>query len=185
MEKEYSVKQLAERITPGGSPDQIKRTMRQIRHWSASAAFYPKSVIHTGQGRARTYSEAHVFIVAVLVELAAYGLPIRALSLVGLSLHYLHIGGQRGVSGPELFRALSNPEEVEDQIQLWHDAITGQRHVFLRLTRHIPTGDPEEDVEAINLNSELFESCDDEVKSDGKSSALIIDLNVLFSNLRQ
>ena len=171
MGTKYTVKQLAERITPGGTPEELERTIRQLRHWTSSMALMPASAVHTGQGRARVYSDSQMYVAAVLVEMGRYGLPIRVVGLVGSTLLYYYMKYPKGSSNP-----------LHDECHaLLHDAIAGPRRVYLRFSLEVGQN-PEEEIKAIGMS--IFEAEGILAVPKDSASAFVVDLTELFSRLK-
>lgn len=104
----YTLKQVAELLSPDGDEEARSRIARQVRHWTTLDLLTPVGRKHTGTGVSRRYAADEVRKAAILLELNQYHLPVTALSEADWSENF--------------------PLSAE-----WQVAIKGKRPVFLQL----------------------------------------------------
>lgn len=75
----YTVKDLARMCAPTKGAEAIKRTMRQIRHWTNKDILRPLGQKNTGIGVSRVYDAHGARKAAILVEIARYGVTVDML----------------------------------------------------------------------------------------------------------
>lgn len=75
----YSVKGVAERIAYKGDADEIRKIIRQLRHWTNADLLTPLGEKHTGTGVSRQYDADEVRKAAILLELSRYGVTVEML----------------------------------------------------------------------------------------------------------
>ena len=76
-----TVREVAERIVLTDDPDDLARTVEQLRYWTREELLHPIGRKHSGTGRWRRYGERQVYAAAVWADLARRGLSIAALKL--------------------------------------------------------------------------------------------------------
>lgn len=165
-----TVKQLAKRIAPSAEREEVERTIRQLRHWTASRALIPVGGVHTGPGRHRRYAEDQVYIGAVLAEMASYGLPIGMLWLVSMTLHSF-------LTPPSEHPKMAGLHEAH---KLWNQAVAGHGRVYLRFCGKV--GDDPEHISDGGIR--LFDPEDVLAVPRDKASAFVVDLTKVFARLK-
>jgi hypothetical protein len=75
----YSVKEVAAHIAFRGDPDEIRRIIRQLRHWTNCDLLIPAGNKHTGTGVSRRYDRHEIRKAAILLELSRYGVTVDML----------------------------------------------------------------------------------------------------------
>lgn len=75
----YSVKGVAERIAFRGDADEVRKIIRQVRHWTNADLLTPVGEKHTGTGVSRQYDADEVRKAALLLELSRYGVTVEML----------------------------------------------------------------------------------------------------------
>lgn len=76
MTDTYTLKEVAHMIARKGDEDDVRRVMRQIRHWTVCEALVPEGDVHTGTGVSRRYAADEVRIAALLLVLSKYGMTM-------------------------------------------------------------------------------------------------------------
>ncbi len=76
MSYTYTLKEVARMIARKGDEDDVRRVMRQIRHWTVCGALEPEGEVHTGTGVSRRYEADEVRIAALLLVLSKYGMTM-------------------------------------------------------------------------------------------------------------
>lgn len=79
VENLYTVKDIAAIISLDGSPDDIRKCMRQIRHWTNNDVLIPIGGKDTGTGVSRVYDEDAIYKAAFAAELVRYGTTVDML----------------------------------------------------------------------------------------------------------
>jgi hypothetical protein len=77
-----TLSELTRRLAADASQQRHDLVLRRLRHWSLAGALRTAGQLHTGTGRARRFEAEEVYIAAVLLRLADWGLPIGALKAV-------------------------------------------------------------------------------------------------------
>lgn len=165
----YSVREVAEKLSPEGDEGERLRLIRQIRHWTNADLLRPQGKKHTGTGVSRKYGPEEVRKAAILRELWRYGMTVTQLEGMG---EYL--------------------DKLSDDPS-WTDAVSGKRAVYLEL---LSTPDDETqswlvardtpDLKLLNPDTKPSR-----VKIGGKNlpgpshtAALVLSLNRIFERLR-
>jgi hypothetical protein len=76
MTDTYTLREVARMIARKGDEDDVRRVMRQIRHWTVCEALVPEGDVHTGTGVSRRYGADEVRIAALLLVLSKYGMTM-------------------------------------------------------------------------------------------------------------
>ena len=163
MNDTLTVKELAVRAAPGASPDEIQQIIRQLRHWTTSHVLLPSTELHTGPGTHRKYSADAVYNAAVLLELAALYLPVGILMIAAAML-------PNTIPWPK-----PTPPLGKDMKRKWAEAISGERRVFFRFSSVMGRA---------QIRNMGLIYAEDEILTEGISSAIVVDLTKLFSPLR-
>lgn len=103
----YKVREIAKMISGEGDQEVIERLVRRIRYWTGEGILNPVGGKDTGSGNYREYDADEVRKVAIVCELARYGISITNFDPDG---EYL-----------DSFKGSSQ----------WNDAVEGRRDVFL------------------------------------------------------
>lgn len=158
-----TVGELARRVLPAASEDEISSVVRQLRHWTVSRVFpdFGPTGILTGSGRHRGYDEASVPFVAVAVELGRWRLPMETIRSVLAILH--------STDRPLWRSAMAGKEDIYLVVQLM-PADSGSPLPF-----PLPIARATDKVSLV----EILEGVDDRFVS-----ALVISLSKLFARLR-
>lgn len=75
----YTVSELTERLG-AKSPRQRDLQSRRLRHWTTLGVLETNGQHHTGTGRARRYSSEALYLAAVLLAVADWGMPISTIT---------------------------------------------------------------------------------------------------------
>jgi hypothetical protein len=75
----YTVKDIAAIISLDGTPDDLRKCMRQIRHWTNNDVLIPVGGKATGTGVSRVYDEDAIYKAAMAAELVRYGVTVEML----------------------------------------------------------------------------------------------------------
>lgn len=157
----YTLKQLVETIAPAADADETLRTIRQVRHWTASDLLEPIEGKSTGTGISRRYSADEVRKAAILHELAHYRVPVPVLedSFPQAMVNYL-------------------PSSE------WRAAVTGTRQVMLQLAYSAGSVQVQmiADPKTPNMLTARRLSQADPMMA--PASAIVINLTRLFGRLR-
>ena len=162
MDDALTVKELAARAAPGASPDEIQQIIRQLRHWTASHVLLPSTEIHTGPGTHRKYSADAVYNAAVLLELAAFNLPVGILMTAAAML-------------PGTIPWPNIPPLGKDMDRKWAEAISGERRVFFRFSTTMGKA---------QIRNMALIYAEDEIVTEDEIGVMVVDLTKLFGRLR-
>lgn len=102
----FTVKQLAARLSYSSSPEEEKRLMRQLGHWTSSGFLPTIGDKHTGIGVPRHYTVDHLFSAALIYELVQYGLTVKQLKDITVAINNKAILGDfldKALEGREIF----------------------------------------------------------------------------------
>ncbi|CAN0504813.1 unnamed protein product, partial [Laminaria digitata] len=99
-------------IARKGDEDDVRRVMRQIRHWTVCEALVPEGDVHTGTGVSRRYAPDEVRIAALLLVLSKYGMTMTEFELMRDALENVVEGWHKDKSGEDLFWEITWNEEV-------------------------------------------------------------------------
>lgn len=165
----YSVREVAEKLTPEGDEGERLRLIRQIRHWTNADLLRPQGKKHTGTGVSRKYGPEEVRKAAILRELWRYGMTVTQLEGMGEYLDDLSgdpswadaANGKRAV----YLELLSNPD---DESQLW---------LVARDEPDLKVLDPANKPPRIKVGSKSLPGI-------SYSAALVLSLNRIFERLR-
>ena len=161
MDDTLTVKELAIRVAPGASPDEIQQIIRQLRHWTASHVLLPSTELHTGPGTHRKYSADAVYNAAVLLELAALNLPVGVLMIASGML-------PRTIPWPD-------PPLGKDMSRKWAEAISGERRVFFRFSTVMGKA---------QIRNMALIYAEDEIMIGDMIGVIVLDLTKLFGRFR-
>ncbi len=79
VDRLYTVKDIAAIISLDGSPEDVRKCMRQIRHWTNNDVLSPIGGKSTGTGVSRVYDENAIYKAAIAAELVRYGVTVDML----------------------------------------------------------------------------------------------------------
>ena len=112
MTDTYTLKEVARMIARKGDQDEVRRVMRQIRHWTVCEALVPEGAVHTGTGVSRRYAADEVRIAALLLVLSKYGMTMTEFELMRDALENVVEGWHKDKSGEDLFWEITWNEEL-------------------------------------------------------------------------